>query len=396
MRAHAIAPPIQVVARVLFALLGLGATPVPSAVPVPNVAPTQADEAAPRGLALLPFTARGAPPECWDRLRPSLELALTGRGLAPVDPARVDRELRARRLRDLNLLTREEIRALAQALEVRRILIGSLYRCADGGEAMSLSARVVDTERLALETVTFVVVEGREFLGALGAGGAMSSERTTVEAARRLAVSLFPRDDKERAEAEKWDPLKRSVLAPTPALFLSPRVPDRRPASVVVLPFRNRSSHPAAGQIAAELMACAIAAALPVDLYDSGDATRRLLERGWRTGLPVGREDVRSLARDPGVAAVLMGDVDRWEEAPPGSGRIPEVAAAFRLLDTETGEILWAADHERRGDETRSFYEAGNVRLAEALMARAALEALAPLVNLFEPAPIPSHGGLDP
>ena len=359
----------------LWAILVLAAPAAAGSGAEPGAAPTETR------VALLPFTARGAPPECWDRLRPDLEHEFAARGLEVVPEGRVREELRARRLRDLSLLTREEIRGLSAALGAGRMVIGALYRCAPAGEAASLAARVLDPARLGIERLTFIHVGARDFLGPLGTGGPVRPERTLAEAARRLAVALFPKDEKDRDLAREWSLTKRSVLAPTPALFLSPRLRATPPDRVVVLPFRNRSDQPHAGQVAAELTACALAAALPVELYDGGDATRRLLERGWRTGLPVGREEVTSLAGDPGVDAVLMGDVDFWDEGSVAGGRPPELAVSFRLLDAATGDILWAAEHERRGDETRSFYEAGNVRLPEILMLRAACEALAPLAR---------------
>jgi curli biogenesis system outer membrane secretion channel CsgG len=93
----------------------------------------------------------------------------------------------------------------------------------------------------------------------------------------------------------------------------------------------------------------------------------------------VGRAEVVSLGLDPAADAILMGSVERWEEG--AAERPPEIAFSMRLLDARSGEILWAAEHERRGDQARILYEAGNVRLAEALMARAASEALEPLVK---------------
>jgi hypothetical protein len=309
----------------------------------------------------------------------ALAAVLPRRGLELVDRAAVVERLRSGRLRDTSLLTRREMAELAAALGADRLLLGAVYRF-DGGEtpAVSLSGRLIDPSRLGVEAMAFTVVEGRRLLGPLGTGGPVTRERTLAVAARRFAVALVPTRAGLPA-LERDDLLKNSLFAPAPAAFISPRLPARGVGSVIVLPFRNNTPHPAAGQAAADLTSWSLLASSRITLFDAGDATRRLLERGWRTGMPVGRAEVVSLGLDPAADAILMGSVERWEEG--AAERPPEIAFSMRLLDARSGEILWAAEHERRGDQARILYEAGNVRLAEALMARAASEALEPLVK---------------
>ena len=79
----------------------------------------------------------------------------------------------------------------------------------------------------------------------------------------------------------------------------------------------------------------------------------------------------------------MMGSVDHWMAGDARGERPPEVSLSARLLDTRTGAILWAADHERRGDETRVIYDVGTVRLAESLLARTSNEMLKPLLKLI-------------
>jgi hypothetical protein len=88
-----------------------------------------------------------------------------------------------------------------------------------------------------------------------------------------------------------------------------------------------------------------------------------------------------------------MGSVERWEEGDASGLRPPEIGLSLRLLDAATGDILWMAEHERHGSQTRTFYEAGNVRRAEALMALTACEALVSLTGpLVDHAPLATGG----
>jgi TolB-like protein len=344
-----------------------------------------------RPVAVLPFAMRGGTAGAWARVAAALGEALAARGVAPVDAARVERELRARRLRDLSLLTRAEIAGLAEALGAERLLLGVVYRFDEiEPPAVSLSARLLDPRSLALEASAFVSVEGRSLLGPLGSGGPVSADRALREAARRLADALAaPRG----GPAFRRRAPRLSVLAPAPATFVSSRLAGRPVTSVVVLPFRNLSREPGAGQAAAELGSWCLHALSPVVVLDAGDATRRLLGGGWRTGMPVGRPEVQRLGREPAADAVLMGSVERWEEGDASGLRPPEIGLSLRLLDAATGDILWMAEHERHGSQTRTFYEAGNVRRAEALMALTACEALVSLTGpLVDHAPLATGG----
>jgi hypothetical protein len=336
-------------------------------------------------VAVLPLNARGAAPGSWPGLRAPILRALAGAGFEVVDGDAVETAMRERRLRDAALLERFEAAGLAAALGADRLLIGAIDLCREKpAPAVSLAGRLVDPRGLRIVALAYTVVDDRALLRPLGIGGPVTAARIVDEAARRFAAQLAGGgEDRERL-------LRASILAPNPAGLSPGRLAATAVRRLIVLPFRNRTARPGAGQAAADAAAWILWRGAGVDLVDAGDATRRLLRLGWRTGLPVGRAEVLALGRETGVDAVLMGEVDRWEE-PPGAGAAPEVAFSVRLLEASTGAILWAAQHERRGDQTRVVYEAGNVRLAEALVARALHETLQPLFEVL--AARPSEGG---
>jgi TolB-like protein len=351
-----------------------------------------APAAGPPSLAVLPFGARGAPPHAWSGIWPLLHEELRARGYEVAGPDAVDAALKARRLRDTSLLTLEELRGLASALGVERFLLGFTYRYDDGpSAAVSLSARILDPDRLGIERMEVAVVEGRDLLGPMGTGPPATRERAAREAVRRIVAGLG--GDGAGGGADGGGLARASALAPDPAFYLAARLPGAGIRRVAVLPFRNPSGRSGAGQAAADLVAWRLIRSGLVSVVDAGDAARRLLARGWRTGSPVGRAEVLALGSDLGVDAVVMGSVERWIEADAAGTRPPEVAISARLLDARDGGILWAADHERRGDQTRIVYDVGNVRLAEVLMARAASEALAPLLGALEAASLNGTGG---
>ncbi len=82
----------------------------------------------PLRVAVLPFAIQGAPPETWQLVRAAIETHLPSGTLTILDHSEVASRLRARRLRDMSLLTRPEMALLAADLGADRLLLGSLYR----------------------------------------------------------------------------------------------------------------------------------------------------------------------------------------------------------------------------------------------------------------------------
>ncbi|MBI3450299.1 MAG: hypothetical protein HY049_15470 [Acidobacteria bacterium] len=337
---------------------------------------------APRRLLVIPFAGRGAPEGAWKELWPVLSAALRGQGFDIVEMSAVEEEMRIHRLRDPSILSHEEIAALAVALKADRVILGSLYRLDGGGEpTISFSGRVIQPDRLEIEAISATMLDGKSLRRALGMGGPVTRARVLEEASRRFTASLVAGLAGASSAEELKALLRGGSLAPAPASYLAPGIGDRRIHRITILPFRNQTKHVGAGQTAAEMFAWCLQASGQVSLVDSGDATRRLLLRGWHAGLPVGRAEVVALRDDPGVDAVLMGTVDRWEVSDQGAAIPPEISFTVRLLDAATGEILWAAEHERSGDETSTIYGIGSATLAESLLARSAFEVLEPLLK---------------
>jgi hypothetical protein len=356
---------------------------VPPAAPLAQIARGGPGMAGAGPVAVLPFVSRGTDPEAWPRLREALRLALSDHGVTLIPEEPVERELRRLRLRDMSILSHEELADLAVAVGARELLIGHVYRVSEEMMAVTFSGRLIDPVARRIDALVFTAEEGHEMDGVLGSGLPVTLAGTLAAATLDFVDALLG-DLEDPIGGPKPRLLRRSPLAPTPAAFFSDGLETSRISRILVLPFRSRVPQPGAGQAAADLVSWGFVRSGSVSVVDAGDATRRLLEKGWRTGIPVSTGQILSLGLDPGVDAVLMGSVEKWVEGDPRNLKPPEIALSARLLDARTGEILWAADHERRGDETRMVYEIGNVRLAEELLARASYEMIAPLLNRME------------
>jgi len=70
-------------------------------------------------------------------------------------------------------------------------------------------------------------------------------------------------------------------------------------------------------------------------------------------GLPI--ETMRALGQAVEAQAVLVGTVDDYTEVRIGAETFPVVALSVRLLDTETGTVIWRASKQARGGPTTPF-----------------------------------------
>jgi len=126
--------------------------------------------------------------------------------------------------------------------------------------------------------------------------------------------------------------------------------PWQPPASVVVLPFANRSEEPTAGEALAQMLAKSLARegtvrvlALPAELRAAA--------------LPIDREQARQAAQAAGAEAALYGTVFTFGYVPDDGRPGARVLADVRLVRTDSAEVTWAA--RARGDSAPGlFHEA--------------------------------------
>ncbi|MEW5693247.1 MAG: GNA1162 family protein [Candidatus Hydrogenedentota bacterium] len=119
---------------------------------------------------------------------------------------------------------------------------------------------------------------------------------------------------------------------------------------IAVIPFRNASGIGGAGIRVSESFVVQL---LKIGRYEVIERTRIdqiLNEQKFSQLNIVDQETAIKIGKIAGVDAVLIGTVteyrDMWEGETP-----PEVGANVRLIDIETGAILWAASEHFRGDD---------------------------------------------
>ena len=159
----------------------------------------------------------------------------------------------------------------------------------------------------------------------------------------------------------------RTYIHPNPGLDMVKKV--------VVMPFDNLSADASANQKVRISFVIELLRTGNFDVLDIGEADRRLGASGLsysaaRGPIPItaprggsasgagsagsGEGDTsvplsRQIGGALGVQALLLGSVDTYSLERTRDESIPEVTVTARLVDVETGVIIWASTHTRRG-----------------------------------------------
>jgi TolB-like protein len=80
-----------------------------------------------------------------------------------------------------------------------------------------------------------------------------------------------------------------------------------------------------------------------------------------RTGLDL--DTIKLMGKRLGVDAVVLGQVEEYAGAEEARrGMVPTVSISARMVDAQTGEILWMAQYRRTGDDYIKVLDFGKIR----------------------------------
>ncbi len=122
---------------------------------------------------------------------------------------------------------------------------------------------------------------------------------------------------------------------------------------VAVLPFQNNTNEKHAGERMRDLVSTEILAMGLFEVVDKGVVDSALREEGVvlreRGSVDLDKNTYRRLAKVLGVQAFVVGSVDQYDEARRGSYSSPVVSLTLKLIDAQTGTILWQASGAESG-----------------------------------------------
>ncbi len=133
---------------------------------------------------------------------------------------------------------------------------------------------------------------------------------------------------------------------------------------IAVLPFYNISERRDAGKMVANNFVTEIFIDGRYRVEEPGNVIQFMLHENVSVVGEMGIDRIKILGRRLGVDGVLVGIVDAFDD---GARSSPRVSITARLVDSETGTIVWSASDSKSGDDYIIAFGVGKVRSANAL-----------------------------
>lgn len=141
------------------------------------------------------------------------------------------------------------------------------------------------------------------------------------------------------------------------SLYVHPSADWSTYARVAVLPLDNLTTERFAAERVREVLNVELSSQGLFEAVDLGEVNRTLRTQGLVNLGEIGPAEATALGQELGVQALLLGSVMEFSERRTGTITTPDVALSLRLMDVETGIVIWAVTDARVGAKlsTRLF-----------------------------------------
>ena len=141
------------------------------------------------------------------------------------------------------------------------------------------------------------------------------------------------------------------------SLYVHPNADWSNYQRVAVLPLENYTNERFAAERLREVLNVEINAQGLFEALELGEVNRMLRVQSLVNLSEIGPAETKALGAALGVQALLQGSVMEFDERRTGSVNLPDIALSLRLVDVETGLVIWAVTDARAGAKlaTRLF-----------------------------------------
>lgn len=119
---------------------------------------------------------------------------------------------------------------------------------------------------------------------------------------------------------------------------------------IAVLPVENNSKDEFAPELVRDVTITRILAMKLFDVTDKGLVDSFLKEEAIDPGKPLDTATIKRLGQKLNVQCVLLTTLDIAADSRQGSMSYPEISVTLRLLEVETGLVIWQAGGHQSGD----------------------------------------------
>lgn len=137
---------------------------------------------------------------------------------------------------------------------------------------------------------------------------------------------------------------------------------------IAILPFANYSANRDAADRALPIVAIELAQKPGVSVVDQGEVEAALAKEPWLILDRIPPDIIKRLGTELKADAALVGSLLSYTERDFEMEKIPQASLSLRLVETESGRILWNAVHSRDGGDEEWLFGLGRVQSMEQLL----------------------------
>ena len=119
---------------------------------------------------------------------------------------------------------------------------------------------------------------------------------------------------------------------------------------IAVLPLENNSKDEYAPERVRNITTTQVLGRGIFDIVDKGVVDSLLHEEAIDPGKPLDKQALRRIGQRLNVQAVMLGSIDLADEGRKGAVVYPELSVTLRLLEVESGLVIWQASGHESGD----------------------------------------------
>ena len=134
-----------------------------------------------------------------------------------------------------------------------------------------------------------------------------------------------------------------------PNTYIHPNTNFRYIKKVAVMPFANLTNDKFAGDKVRNLFVTQLLSTGTIDVVELGELLKILELEGIRSTDTISTSIAQQIGRNLDVQAIILGSVDQFDTVRSGQSSFPEVALTLRMIEVETGTIIWTANHNKSG-----------------------------------------------
>lgn len=141
----------------------------------------------------------------------------------------------------------------------------------------------------------------------------------------------------------------------------SQRLPNVK--GVAVMPFDNLSNKRDADMIVRNIFITELFKKRPFRVEEFGNIRKFLIQQKVKSINDIDIRKIKLIGQRLGVDAIIAGTVEEYSDGIKGDGSsVPVIAISARMIDTDTGKILWMSHLRRTGDDYITIFDIGKIR----------------------------------